>query len=229
MEALAAGGIDEVSGQCLARREGHGMHQDVEGVPAGFQMRKPLVDLRVLRHVHDEGDIRTQLPGERHTRSVMRSMCANASSAPWPCMAWAMPRQWNESVASPTMSARFPFKNPMFSYPCWRFESTYMTRRCPRPDLMMLIQAVPALKLGDGDLKLLGNTVHGVAAAHGVQHAPACFRALAAKAPGAGLDDQALALHQAVRRPQLFKRARVLTGMPWRRAMLDRVSPARTR
>src|SRR5882724_939117 len=48
------------------------------------------------------------------TRSVMRSICANASSAPWACMDCAMPQAMERSVARPTINARLPLKKPIF-------------------------------------------------------------------------------------------------------------------
>ncbi len=65
-EPLAGGGLDEAAGEGLARRKRHGMHQDVEGLPVGLQMREPLGNLLIGCHVHDEGQLRPQLLGERH-------------------------------------------------------------------------------------------------------------------------------------------------------------------
>src|SRR5579863_684870 len=52
------------------------------------------------------------------TRSFILSFTyEKASSAPSRCMAWAMPQAIERSVATPTMKARLPARNPMTSPP----------------------------------------------------------------------------------------------------------------
>src|SRR5258708_5840923 len=124
------------------------------------------------------------------TRSVIRSICANASSAPWACMACAMPQAMERSVARPTISARLPLKKPIYILQALRAELTGSMR--PRPigclallavrvdghyqalsgsDFMMPVQAVPALELRDRDLELPRNAVGPVAGGYGGGHA----------------------------------------------------------
>src|SRR5258708_29924170 len=147
----------------------------------------------------------------------MRSIGANASSAPWACMAGAMPQAMERSVARPTISARLPVKKPIYILQAVRAELTGSMR--PRPigclallavrvdvpyqplsgsDLMMPVQAVPALELRNRELKLPRNAVDRVAVAYGVEHAAAGPHSLIAITPRACLEDQALTLHQGV-------------------------------
>src|SRR5450631_2382868 len=138
------------------------------------------------------------------TRSVMRSIWAKASSAPWACMACAMPQAMERSVASPTINARLPLKKPMFilsrrlraefngveatAY----FQALRATANgveatptdilsallpvlvdvhdeaLPGSDLMMLVEAIPALELRHRHLKLTRNAEDRVAATHGI-------------------------------------------------------------
>src|SRR5208283_1477103 len=139
------------------------------------------------------------------TRSAMRSMCEKARTAPSRCMACAMPQAMERSVARPTIRARLAFRNPMIA-PSFFLASTLIVvggvdvhdQPLSGSDLMVLVQPVPALELGDRDLKLTRNAEHRVAAAHGIQHAPAAHHSLVAIAPRARLDDQPLTLHQRI-------------------------------
>src|SRR5271168_1500304 len=70
---------------------------------------------------------------------------------------------------------------------------------------MVFIQPIPALELRHRDLKLARNAVHGVAAAHSVEHAAAGSRAFVAVATRARLDDQALSLHQRIGSPHVIE------------------------
>ncbi len=65
-KCLAGRRLDEVAAQRLARRERHGMHQDVERIPAGLQMRETALDLRIARDIHGEGDVGPEFLRERH-------------------------------------------------------------------------------------------------------------------------------------------------------------------
>src|SRR5271154_5835566 len=131
------------------------------------------------------------------TRSVMRSMCENASSAPSRCMACAMPQAMERSVARPTINARLPLKKPM-SLSLLPARIDIHDQPSPGLDLVALIQAVPTLQLRHGHLKLLRDAVNGVAAAYGIQDPAAGYRPFVAIAARAGLDHQALAFHQGV-------------------------------
>src|SRR6266478_2933961 len=130
------------------------------------------------------------------TRSVMRSICANASSAPWACMACAMPQAMERSVVRPTISARLPVKKPIL-FSCQRGRSdpvryglTLLPARCDvhdealsGSDLMMLVQAVPGFELRNRDLELPRNTVDRIAPAHDIEHPAAGSHSFIAIAP----------------------------------------------
>ncbi len=87
-------------------------------------------------------------------------MWENASVAPSRCMACAMPQAMERSVASPTIRARLPFRKPIVS-PNMRLLSTEPVaslallptgfdvhdQPLPGSDLVVLVQAVPALEL----------------------------------------------------------------------------------
>src|ERR1700730_4048245 len=138
------------------------------------------------------------------TRSFMRSMCANASSAPSRCMACAIPQRMERSVARPTISARLPARKPIVL----PLLSTRIDVHHDPPAgfyLMTLVQAVPALKLRDRYLKLARNAVHRVAASYRIEHAASGSYALVAKAASARLDDQSLTLHEGILSAQIIQ------------------------
>src|SRR5882757_6604621 len=106
------------------------------------------------------------------TRSVMRSICAKASSAPSRCIAWAMPQAMERSVARPTINARLPLKKPIdFFLPLLPARIDVHDETLPSPDLVMLVQPVPALQLRDRHLKLARNAIDSVAASHRIEQA----------------------------------------------------------
>src|SRR5579862_2425795 len=63
-------------------------------------------------------------------------------------------------------------------------------------DLVVRVDAVPALELRHRDLELPRDAVDRISAAHRVEHAPSGVQALAAELPCAHLDDEPLALDE---------------------------------
>src|SRR6202021_191286 len=109
------------------------------------------------------------------------------------------PRQWNGPWRVRRSARVYPSRNPHYSSLLpFRFDVHDQT--LTRSDLVMLVQAVPGFELRHRDLELAGNAEYCVAAAHGVEHSAAGFHSLIPKAPRARLDDQALSLHERIRR-----------------------------
>ena len=65
-EGLARRGLDEAAANRVARREGHGVHEDVEAAPLALpSVAKPRVDLVVAGDVQLEHGARAELRGQR--------------------------------------------------------------------------------------------------------------------------------------------------------------------
>src|ERR1700683_5864417 len=99
-------------------------------------------------------------------------------------MAFAMPQAMERSVASPTINARFAVKNPISFSSLLAIRIAVHDQTLSRPDLVMLVQAVPALELRHRDLILPRNAEDRVAAAYGVQHPAAGGPTPLTKTPG---------------------------------------------
>ncbi len=65
-KSLAACGGDEASGERLARRERHGMHQDVEVSPVRLKALEGGRNLSVLGDIEGQGERYAEALGEIH-------------------------------------------------------------------------------------------------------------------------------------------------------------------
>src|ERR1700734_3209592 len=141
------------------------------------------------------------------TRSAMRSMYEKASSAPSRCMAWAIPQAMERSVARPTMRARLPLRKPILIpfLPLLPARVDVHDEPLAGSDLMILVDAVPALQLCDRDLELMRDAVHRIAVPHRIERASAAHDAFVAIAPRARLDDEPLALGQGIAELQVVQ------------------------
>src|SRR6202034_977372 len=72
-------------------------------------------------------------------------------------------------------------------------------------DLMILVDAVPTLQLGDRDLELMRDAVHRIAVPHRVEGATAAHDAFVAIATRARLDDEPLAPGQGIAELQVVQ------------------------
>src|SRR3984885_12665111 len=117
------------------------------------------------------------------TRSVMRSICAKASSAPSRCIACAMPQAMERSVATPTMNARLPARNPMVvtsgvDYAGKAPADSAVARReldaqfLSGVDARVRAEAIPGEQLGHAALKEHRDLRNGVTLAHRVFDPP---------------------------------------------------------
>src|SRR5262245_10761316 len=108
------------------------------------------------------------------TRSFILSFrYVNASSAPSRCMACAMPQAMERSVATPTMRARLPARNPIEASPD-AAKSAAARGYADRKLLARLDggvrEIVPGGDLLHRDLEEFGDRVQRVASAHHVSH-----------------------------------------------------------
>src|SRR3954469_23902284 len=108
------------------------------------------------------------------TRSFILSLrYVNASSAPSRCMACAMPQAMERSVATPTMRARLPARNPMEASPD-AAKSAAARGYADRELLARLdagvLEVVPGRDLRHRDLEQFGDRVKRVARPHDVGH-----------------------------------------------------------
>src|SRR6478752_4119753 len=108
------------------------------------------------------------------TRSLNFSLTyENASSAPSRCMACAMPQAMERSVATPTMRARLPARNPMEASP--DAAKSAAARGYADRELLARLDAgvrevVPGADLLHRDLEELRDRIQRVASPHHVRH-----------------------------------------------------------
>src|SRR5579862_8635031 len=93
----------------------------------------------------------------------------NASSAPWACIACAMPQAIERSVATPTIRARLPDNIPIvLNVLGARLDEC--DQSLPRLESMHTGHSIPFRQIGHGDLQQSRDAVHRVAAANHIRH-----------------------------------------------------------
>jgi hypothetical protein len=68
-EAFPGSAVHEAARDLVARREGDGMHEDVERIPGRTEARERGIDLRIDAHVHGQDDRAGEVP--RHSRDTL--------------------------------------------------------------------------------------------------------------------------------------------------------------
>src|SRR6202012_2265673 len=175
------------------------MDEDIELRPAGFKVAKALVDVGIAAHIHDEGNVRSQLFRQRDD-PIRHPLDVSESQLRAFTMHSLGDAPSYRTVRGETHDQRaFALQKPHnFWLPLLPTRIYIHHAALPSSYLMMLVQPVPALQLCDRDLKLTRDAVHSVAASDGVEQASSGNHALIPEAARARLDDQTLAFHQGV-------------------------------